>query len=108
MPAEEPALVERGDELSSLVRALLRPPGIVLVEGELGVGKSRLVRAALTDPALAGRPWSLGRARPVRDPGPLGPVIEALAAMTMPPARVAGPRPPGPARPPGPGPRRAR
>jgi predicted ATPase len=30
-----------------LIEAVTRPPAVVLVEGEAGIGKTRLVRAAL-------------------------------------------------------------
>jgi predicted ATPase len=56
-----------------------------MVEGEPGIGKSRLVRQALADPALAGRQHLIGCARPTLTPCPLGPVIEALATATGPP-----------------------
>jgi MoxR-like ATPase len=36
--------VGRGQELASLLEAILRGPAVVLVEGEAGVGKTRLVR----------------------------------------------------------------
>lgn len=38
-----PALVARDKELAALTEMVLHPPAVVLVEGEAGVGKSRLV-----------------------------------------------------------------
>lgn len=91
MRAGDPALVERDGDLAALVTALLRPPAMVAVEGEPGVGKSRLVREALTDPRLSGRIRLSGRAGPTLAACPLGPVIEALAGTDRPPARPLGP-----------------
>lgn len=58
--------------------ALALGPALVLIEGEAGVGKSRLIREFLAiDEVQARRPmW--GSAQPLEDPFPLGPVIEAL------------------------------
>jgi DNA-binding CsgD family transcriptional regulator len=84
---EDPALVERDSDLASLVAALARPPAMAVVEGEPGIGKSRLVREALADRALADRQRLLGHTRPVRAPSPLGPVIEALATAKLPSVR---------------------
>ncbi|MDL4772728.1 helix-turn-helix transcriptional regulator [Actinomadura xylanilytica] len=91
MPPQEPPLVERERDLASLVAALARPPAVVVVEGEPGAGKTRLVREALADRALAGRRRLLGYAVPARAPCPLGPVIEALAAVSRPPAQGLSP-----------------
>jgi DNA-binding CsgD family transcriptional regulator len=85
MSPGDPELVERDRDLASLVAALARAPAVAVVEGEPGIGKSRLVRAALADPALTGRQRLLGYARPTRGPCPLGPVIEALATADIPP-----------------------
>ncbi|TNY38300.1 AAA family ATPase [Thermomonospora catenispora] len=91
MRAGDPALVERDGDLAALVAALVRPSGVAVVAGEPGVGKSRLVREALSDPRLAGRLRLVGRAGPTLAPCPLGPVIEALAGVDRPPARPLGP-----------------
>ncbi|MEY9935498.1 DNA-binding CsgD family transcriptional regulator/tetratricopeptide (TPR) repeat protein [Catenulispora sp. GP43] len=42
-----PRFIGREAELTRAVRALLAPPALVLVEGEAGIGKSRLVRETL-------------------------------------------------------------
>jgi DNA-binding CsgD family transcriptional regulator len=91
MSAAGPALAERDHDLASLVTALAHPPATALVEGEPGIGKSRLVRQALADPALAGRQHLTGCARPALTACPLGPVIEALATATGPPRRRLSP-----------------
>ena len=49
MPPADPALVERDGDLALLVKALAHPPAAVVVEGEPGIGKTRLVREALAD-----------------------------------------------------------
>ncbi|MEW2353593.1 AAA family ATPase [Spirillospora sp. NPDC029432] len=87
MPPQDPPLTERDRELGSLVAALARPPVVVVVEGEPGAGKSRLVREALADRAFGARHLLLGHAVPATVPCPLGPVIEALAGVGRPPAR---------------------
>lgn len=91
VPPEDPTLVGRGSDLESLVAALTRPPAMAVVEGEPGIGKSRLVREALKDPALAGRHLLRGHARPGRTPCPLAPVIEALGTARLPPLRHLSP-----------------
>jgi len=81
-----PTLIGRERELRLLVDAALSPPALILVEGEAGVGKSRLVSEALADPALRERRVLFGSCHRLREPFPLGPLVEAL--------RGAGPEPP--------------
>ncbi|GAA2453740.1 LuxR family transcriptional regulator [Actinomadura vinacea] len=90
MPPEEPPLVERDGALAALVAALARPPAVVAVEGEPGAGKTRLLREALDDRALAGRARLCGQARPTLSSCSLAPVIEALATANRPPVRRPG------------------
>ena len=71
--------VGRQRELSLVVTALRRPPAIVLVEGEAGIGKSRLVREAAAVLARQGRHTLTGYCHPLREPVPYGPVIDALS-----------------------------
>ncbi|WP_160147015.1 transporter substrate-binding domain-containing protein [Thermomonospora echinospora] len=87
MPPGNPVLVERDDNLASLVAALARPPVIAVVQGEPGAGKTRLVHEALADPALAARQHLIGDARPSLAAYPLGPMIEALATVRRPPVQ---------------------
>ncbi|MGW5053681.1 ATP-binding protein [Actinokineospora sp. NPDC004072] len=81
MPPTDPAptaLVGREDELSRLRAAIRRPPALVQVEGEAGVGKSRLVRE-LVELAGPGDPAVLvGCCQHLREPFILGAVLEAL------------------------------
>ena len=73
-----PVLVGRSDELRTLVDVVNRPPSIAIVEGEAGIGKTRLVHELLTCDPHRER-WTVwGACQPVREPFPYGPVIEAL------------------------------
>lgn len=100
LAASAPRFVGRERELASLARALSRPPAVVLVEGEAGIGKSRLLHEFLAAglPAAgrsaagrsAARPAGAGfRATdaqdvlvaacpPYRESLTLGPVVDAL------------------------------
>jgi DNA-binding CsgD family transcriptional regulator len=71
--------VGRQRELSLLVAALQRPPAVVLVEGEAGIGKSRLVREVSAVLGRQGRHTLTGYCHPLREPVPYGPVIDALS-----------------------------
>ncbi|WP_344935629.1 ATP-binding protein, partial [Sphaerisporangium flaviroseum] len=73
-----PALVGRASELGTLIDAMTRPPAVVLVEGEAGIGKTRLVRAALARVPSGDRAVLLGYCHQLREPFPYGPVFEAL------------------------------
>jgi DNA-binding CsgD family transcriptional regulator len=73
-----PVLVGRERELRLLLEAATRPPAVALVEGEPGVGKTRLVQELLGRPELQTRQRCVGGARQLSEPFPLGPVVEAL------------------------------
>ncbi len=84
--------VGREAELGRLVEATLSPQAVILIEGEAGVGKSALVREALADPALAGARLLVGHCHRLREPFPLGPVLEALCRLdVLPPGSVLSP-----------------
>ncbi|WP_406003173.1 ATP-binding protein [Streptomyces sp. NBC_00829] len=68
----------RGAELRALVEALPSGPAVVFVEGEAGVGKSRLVGEATDRLIKDGIPVLTGWCHPLREPLPFGPVIDAL------------------------------
>ena len=76
----------RERELAALARALSSPPAVVIVEGEAGIGKSRLLREFFaSQPArilVTGCP-------PVRQPFTLGPIVEAVR-QDKPPAGLTG------------------
>jgi DNA-binding CsgD family transcriptional regulator/tetratricopeptide (TPR) repeat protein len=73
-----PVLIGRGEEIELLVRTVARPPALVLLEGEAGVGKSRLVAELLTAPEVAPLRHVVGQCHPLREPFPLGPVLDGL------------------------------
>jgi len=73
-----PTFIGRDRELQLLHDAATSTPAIVLVEGEEGIGKSRLVREALGNPALAHRRVLVGRCQRLREPFLLAPIVEAF------------------------------
>ncbi len=77
-----PVLEGRGSEVALLVGAATAPPAVAVVEGEAGIGKTRLVSEVLSDPALGGRRVLSGHCHRLREPFPLGPLIEALAGLS--------------------------
>ncbi|MGC7094784.1 LuxR C-terminal-related transcriptional regulator [Amycolatopsis lurida] len=66
---EQIAMVGRAEALATL--DAVSAPALILVGGEAGIGKTRLVTG------LPGRKF-VGRCSPLREPLPLGPVVEAL------------------------------
>ena len=83
-----PAFVGRGWHLDAMEQALAHPPAVVLVEGEAGIGKSRLVAELLASPRRRGRPALVGVCPPYRDPATLAPVVEALRQAGQPVRRL--------------------
>ncbi|MEV4380648.1 AAA family ATPase [Streptosporangium sp. NPDC049644] len=77
-----PVLVGRDGELERLVTAVTVPPSVILVEGEAGIGKSRLVTELAARPEVAGRRMLSGGCNQIREPFPLGPVVEALRSRS--------------------------
>src|SRR5262245_6757126 len=73
-----PVLVGRQDELELLIDATLAPPAVVVIEGEAGVGKTRLVEELLRRPEVVDRCALVGHCQPLREPFPFGPVLDAL------------------------------
>lgn len=73
-----PTLVGRAQELATLAQVLARPPAVAVVEGEAGIGKTRLVAELRTQPAIAERRVVTGACRRIREPFPLGPLVEAV------------------------------
>lgn len=72
--------VGRTAELERLVGAVRAAPALVMVSGEAGLGKSRLIDEAVK--ALpADQRALLGRCRRLRDPFPLGPVADAIRGV---------------------------
>ncbi|MFA3876221.1 AAA family ATPase [Streptomyces sp. MMCC 100] len=79
--AEAPVLVGRTGELHAVRDALAHPPAVVLVEGEAGIGKTRLIREALGHASVRGRTILAGGCHPLREPFPYGPVFELLRRL---------------------------
>ncbi|MEU6322732.1 ATP-binding protein [Streptomyces sp. NPDC047009] len=73
-----PRFVGRGTELRELLGALAHPPAVVLVEGEAGIGKSRLIREMLDVPEVRGRRALVTACPPFRNALTLAPIVDAL------------------------------
>lgn len=87
-----PVLVGRERELALLAEVVANPPAMATVAGEAGVGKSRLVGETARQLGAPRRRALLGRCHPLRDPFPLGPVVEALRGTAgEPPTRPLSP-----------------
>ncbi|MFI6821930.1 AAA family ATPase [Micromonospora sp. NPDC050187] len=76
-------LVGRRAELATLRAAVAAPPSLVLVEGEAGIGKSRLVGELFATPDLAAVRRLVGQCELLQEPLPLSPLLDAF--------RLAGP-----------------
>ncbi|MFI6927898.1 AAA family ATPase [Nonomuraea spiralis] len=85
-----PVLVGREEQLQRLVAAASRPPAVVVVEGEAGIGKTRLVAEMAAHADVAGRLLLSGACRRIREPFPLGPIVEALRGTSELLAAAAG------------------
>nr|WP_202538122.1 LuxR family transcriptional regulator [Streptomyces sp. SID8379] len=78
-------LVGRAGPLRLLLDVLDHAPSVALVEGEAGVGKTRLIREALDARAERGDAGAstvlLGACPPLREPFPYGPVFDTLRTI---------------------------
>ncbi|MGW1551826.1 ATP-binding protein, partial [Streptomyces sp. NPDC002346] len=83
-----PGLVGRERELAALKAALSDPPVVVLIEGEAGIGKSRLIQELLAAHAPARQRVLLAACPAVRQPFTLGPVVDAIRPATEDVARL--------------------
>ncbi|WP_258903291.1 AAA family ATPase [Actinokineospora sp. UTMC 2448] len=72
-------LVGRRAELRALLD-LVRAPAVVRIDGEAGVGKTRLLAELREQRELRGRRWLCGAGQPLREPLPLAPLIDAVLA----------------------------
>ncbi|SDO97169.1 regulatory protein, luxR family [Actinopolyspora xinjiangensis] len=79
-----PVIVGREAELDTITELVLAPPAVVLLEGEAGVGKSRLIREGL-ERLEAERTVLIGACQPLQEPFPYGPVVDALRTLGPPP-----------------------
>src|SRR5690606_6667469 len=73
-----PQLVGRERDIAALTDALARPPALVLIEGEAGIGKSRLLHEVLAAAAPSTRHALRAVCPPLRESLTLGPVVDAL------------------------------
>ncbi|MFF1819163.1 ATP-binding protein [Kribbella sp. NPDC058245] len=76
-----PVLVGRSEELQVLVSTVPRRSTVVMIEGEAGIGKTRLVDELLAHPELARLKALVGHCQHLREPFPYGAVIEALRSL---------------------------
>ncbi|WP_344311799.1 ATP-binding protein [Fodinicola feengrottensis] len=76
--ASSPVLVGRTAELRALIDVTSQPPAVVLLEGEAGIGKSRLLQELLAQPELRRHWTAMGWCQPLREPFPYGPIVDAL------------------------------
>jgi DNA-binding CsgD family transcriptional regulator len=70
-------LVGRDPELGLVRSAVASPPSLVVVEGEAGIGKSRLMRELVASD-LGGARVLTGHCQHLHEPFPLGPVLDAV------------------------------
>ncbi|MEU6854753.1 AAA family ATPase [Actinacidiphila alni] len=76
-PLGAPAFVGRERELAVALEALARPPALVMIEGEAGIGKTRLLGELLS--ASGRQPSALvATCPPFLQPHTLGPVTDAI------------------------------
>ncbi|KAB8196831.1 AAA family ATPase [Nonomuraea phyllanthi] len=73
-----PVLVGRERELARLVALVAAAPAVAVIEGEAGIGKSRLVAELLGGASVADLRVLSGTCVQIREPFPLGPIVEAL------------------------------
>lgn len=73
-----PGFVGRDQEFAHVAHALRESGSVVLVEGEAGIGKSRLVHEFLRSSEVDRDHVLFGVCPPFRDPFPLGPIVTGL------------------------------
>jgi DNA-binding CsgD family transcriptional regulator/tetratricopeptide (TPR) repeat protein len=73
-----PRFVGRDAELRRLIEAFAREPALVLIEGEAGIGKSRLIREVFAAPAMRRHRPLVAACPPFREALTLAPVVDAI------------------------------
>ena len=73
-----PVLVGRDEELSLVRSAVSYPPSLVIIEGEAGIGKSRMVREVIASVPADIRVL-VGHCEHLQEPFPLGPLVDAFS-----------------------------
>ncbi|MFY1636715.1 AAA family ATPase [Solwaraspora sp. WMMB335] len=76
-----PRLVGRAREVAALIDALARPPVAVLLQGEAGIGKSRLVREALAAVPALRSSTLIAVCPPLRESLTLAPIVDAMRGI---------------------------
>lgn len=76
-----PTLIGREVERYALTEQALRPPAVILVEGEAGIGKTRLLADVLHSPELSGMTTLTAQCQYLREPLPFAPLVEALRSL---------------------------
>lgn len=76
-----PAFIGREQELAAITQALSNGPSLVLIEGEAGIGKSRLLRECGAAPGGGARVL-VASCPPFHQPQTLGPVADAVREAT--------------------------
>jgi hypothetical protein len=71
-------LTGRDAELDAIVDVLRRRPAVVLIEGEPGMGRTRLLAEIGRRKEFDGGRVLTGACQPLREPFPYGPILEAL------------------------------
>ncbi|MEV3922818.1 helix-turn-helix transcriptional regulator [Actinomadura coerulea] len=71
----------RDEELERLAAVVAQAPAVTVIVGEAGIGKSRLVGELAERPEVRGRQWLVGACAPIREPFPLGSIVEALRGV---------------------------
>ncbi|MBF8186825.1 AAA family ATPase [Nonomuraea sp. K274] len=71
-------LIGRRSELALLRAIVAAPPSLALIEGEAGIGKSRLVGELLATTELAGARRLVGQCEQLQEPLPLSPLLDAF------------------------------
>ena len=82
-PTSGARFVGRTRELAQAVGALARPGSMLVVEGEPGIGKTRLLREALSAPSVAPLERLHMACPPLDEPFPFGPVVDALRRRSI-------------------------
>lgn len=77
------AFVGRERELTTVVETLLGPPAMLLIEGDAGVGKSRLLHEARRQADLADDAVLHCACPPVEPQFPFGPVLDAVRRRSV-------------------------
>lgn len=86
-----PALAGRDEEIATLARISGERPAVLLIEGEAGIGKTRLVAALLRRHEFDGVRVLTGSCPPLREPFPYGPILDALRTVTGQPVGTLSP-----------------